>query len=165
MVAERVVDVLEAVEVEIGDDRALAGPLRHGAVEERLDLLDHMHAVRQAGQCVVLRFVAGLRFAVSKRGRRALEAVEHRLRQEPGREHTKGHERENDGQQRSAGLPRDPAEIAKQNAIIADEGLRDILFPLSRFRPQFQIAQKQRLADLGDEGLVDIGDAGGWACP
>nr|WP_244500248.1 hypothetical protein [Methyloceanibacter superfactus] len=64
LVTQRVVDVLEAVDVDIGGKRPLAVASGDVAIEELLDPLDHVDAVRQARQSVVLGLVPGLVFAL-----------------------------------------------------------------------------------------------------
>ena len=59
-VPERVVDDLEAVEVEEQHRRALASFLRHVAAHGVLEAVQEQHAVRQAGQRVVQRVVLEL---------------------------------------------------------------------------------------------------------
>ena len=66
LMAERVVDVLETIDVDIGGDGAIVVGLELTAMKEAVDPLDHMHAVRQAGERVVLGFVPGLSLALGQ---------------------------------------------------------------------------------------------------
>ena len=165
--AQRVVDVLEAVDVDIGRNRALTVAPGDIAVEELVDLLDHVDAVRQAGQRVVLGFVPGLEFALGKRGRGSPEPSEHDPGQKPRGKDAERHQRQDDRQKHTTRLARRPGHVTAQDAVIGDEGFGNHGRTRFRLLLQGEVGKQQRAANLGDEVLVDKANAqrGGWGFP
>ena len=109
-VPHRVVDVLEAVDVDIGDDHAAIVARLDQAIELLLQVLDEMVPVRQTRQRIVQRLVARLLFAVRQIARSALQAVDHQPRQPARAEHAQHHQRQNEQQQRTG-----PADAASSS--------------------------------------------------
>ena len=158
VVTQRVVDVLEAIDIKIGGDGAIVVGRKQTALQEIVDLLDHVHAVGQSGKRIVLRFVPRLGLLLGQLFRRAAKPPQHRVRQHGGGEHAECHQRQNCDQQHLAGPLGRPIQITDRDAVIADERLGDDAVDLRCLRRQRQIGQQQRVTDVGDEGVVDIGD-------
>ena len=106
----------------------------------------------------MLRFMPGLCFTLPQFSRSAAEAPQYGVRQQASGEDAESNQRQDDRQQHLTWLPCRPVQIADRDAVIADKGLGHDGASLRGFGSQRKIAQEQRAADLGDEGVVDILD-------
>ena len=80
------------------------------------------------------------------------------MRQQASGKDAESNQRQDDRQQHLAWLSCRPVQIADRDAVVADKGLGHDGARLRGFGSQRKIAQEQRAADLGDEGIVDILD-------
>ena len=104
----------------------------------------------------MLRFVPGLRFTLPQFPRRAAKTPQDGVRQQASGKHTECHQRQDDRQQHLTRAASSSSEI-RRGAVITDKRLgHDGVGPRALGRER--IRQQQRVADLGDECIVDIRD-------
>jgi hypothetical protein len=125
-VAERIVDVLKPIDVDVGGNGVLAGAPAIRGSQPGLDLLDHVLAVGQARKGIVLGFVTRTGLTLREFFRCQLETSEHVVAEHAGREHAAGKQRQQHGQQEMTGTPRLPRQISDQAAVVADKGVRNV---------------------------------------
>ena len=146
MMAERVVDVLEAVDVEIGGDGAIVvGRQRRPCRNRRSSRPCARGSAVRTARRAWLRAAPGLSLGQLFGG--AAKPPQHRARQHAGGEDTEGHQRQDDSQQHLARALRCPVQISDGFAVIADERLGDHTIRLRRLGRQRQIVQQQRMTD------------------
>ncbi len=121
-VAERVVDVLEAVEADAhdGDMAALAGQ----PLGRLVQAVGEQGAVGQAGQAVVQRHMLGLGFAGDQALRRLLALVQQDKSDQAEAERDHQHRTERADEERAAGRIRHPGQFGDGVAVVIPEGDR-----------------------------------------
>src|SRR4029079_13207203 len=159
LMTERVVDILEAIDIDIGGDGLPVCVLAAVIAQESLDLLDHLGAIGQPGQGIVLGLVAGLCLALRQLFRGSSQTTEHDGGEHPCAKNRKRHQWQDYRQQDLTRAPRGPIEISHKDMVITDKGFRDNAVTCGGFRRQRQVRQEQRMADIVDEGLIYKGNA------
>ena len=155
MMAERIVDVLEAVDVEIADGHAAAPAPLLEPVEGLIGGEDEGRPVRQLGQGIVGGLVAGGGFAGRQFVRSPDQPAQHDGAQQAEADHGNGDQREHDCQERLARPLRRPVEVAGREIVVSDKCLGDGRGASALIRRKVDVRDQQELAELLQEVGVD----------
>lgn len=123
LMPQRIVDVLEPIDVDVSRDRARPARSVIERRKPRLHFFDHMLPIGETGKRVMPRSVTRPRLALREFTRRALQAAEHMIGQHARREHATGYQRQDDGEQNSPRPLCRPREIPGRCPIVSDKGL------------------------------------------
>jgi hypothetical protein len=156
MVAERIVDVLEMIEIDIehGGSRSAIAHFGNGAFQP----LRKVNPVRQSADGIVQRKVAQLPLAVGDRGGRAPHMAnddDEQQREGNKRQRNERHEADNHGSARPLWPPRQA-----DNRLPLGIGKRDHLIVAGRHRrvDQAEVIDLQMIGDLCQKPIADVFD-------
>ena len=155
---ERVVDILEFVDVHVRRNRPAAVGAQVALGEPLLDFFQHMHSVRQAGEGIVPRCMTRFRLTLRQFLRGAPQPLEHLVGKNAGSENTASDERQDHRQQHMTGPACLPREISGLDAVVSDETLGDYGAAAHRLSRELQFRHQKRARDLRDEIVVDVDD-------
>ena len=153
VMAERVVDVLEVVEVDVEHGRrcaAVADLLDHG-----LQPLAEEDAVRQPAERVVHGEMAQPRFAGGDRGGGAAHVAQHEGREQREAGERDGDERHDAVDDLGAGLFRRPGKARDHAAVRAGQVVVEVALRHRHLVDLAQVHEPQLRGDAGERGLID----------
>ena len=157
MMAERVVDVLEPIDIEIGEryDAARVQLLVDGARSH----FGEEESIGQTRKSIVSRLVARVCLAIGELGRCAPKPSQRHRSEESEDQQAGDDERQDDRQEDSPRLPRRPTDHTGLQAVVGDERLGKRSVDSSRALRQLEVRNQKRARKIGDEVVIDVDNA------